>query len=163
MSVTTVTPVQRGVAIAILVAAVVASVVRLVTGVPKLLSEGLSASTVLGGVFLLGLAFLILLWVKWIVRLLRGTTARLSIAHGDEVRVEQPGRTFEARGVEPGDVTVESFLSWYWMQIRSSHVSVNGRDIPMNTRVTVLVAGPRSQVEHVVNWVRAGLDPVPAP
>lgn len=160
MTVSTMRSVQRALVIGFLLVVLVAGVVVIVMNMPKLFTAGPSLMTMLAGLHLLGLAVLSLLWM--LLRLFGGTTVHLLLLPGRGVRVEEPGRTVELRGVKPDAVTIGRFASWYWLQIRASQVVLNGVVKPRGDRVTVPVAGPRSHVEQVAGWVRAGLGAVAA-
>jgi len=157
MTVTQVAAVHRWIAVLLLAVAVVTAVVRILTGVSELVAAGVSVSTVLGGVFLLGLGVLTLFWVRCTVWLLRGTTAQVEVPGRGEVRVVEHRRVEQASEVAPEQITVHTFWRWSWVRAQGRAVHVDGREVPARTRVTFGVMGSRQHAEDAAAWVRSAL------
>lgn len=154
MTVTMVTPVHRWIAIVALLAAIATVVERFVHGVPDILDSGLSWYSALGWMYLAGYTFLAVLWVSWLVRLLRGTTAQVAVTEPGELRVHQPGRTVQLTGVHARGISVGSFWKWHWVTAQGSALSINGTQRPNRTKVSLPVAGPQAEAEAVADWLR---------
>jgi len=157
MTVTQVAPVHRWIAVLLLVVAVVSAAVRIVTGVPELVAAGVSMSTVLGGVFLVGLTILTLAWTKGMVWLLRGTEAQVEVPDRGEVRLVEGRHVEQVSGVVSEQVTAHTFWRWSWVRAQGRTVRVDGREMPNRTRVTFGVMGPRQHAEDVAAWIRSAL------
>ncbi|WP_147918841.1 hypothetical protein [Ruania zhangjianzhongii] len=161
MRVTMVTPAHRWLAIVGLLVVIATVVVRFISGVPWLVDSGFSWGTALGWLSLAGYAFLAALWVSWIVRLLRGTTAQVEVPEPGVVRIQHPSRTVQVLAAQ--DVSVGSFWKWYWVKVRGRSLLINGKEVPRVARTSLVVAGPPANAEEVAHWLRTSLTDAAGP